>query len=56
VNTSPAPKLAPEELLFAAFGDDDALISAVVEGHRGARHNHVGIVIEQADVKASLDQ
>lgn len=55
MSKTPAPKLAPGDLLFAAIGEEDNLISAVVEGHRGARLNHVGIVVERDGVLGVLE-
>ncbi|CUH53511.1 YiiX/YebB-like N1pC/P60 family cysteine hydrolase [Shimia marina] len=52
---SALPQLAAGDLIFAAIGEDDNLISAVVEGHRGARLNHVGIVIDQDDALCVLE-
>jgi hypothetical protein len=42
-------------LIFAALGEEDNLISAVVEGHRGARVNHVGIVVAQDGALSVLE-
>lgn len=55
MSKSPAPKMAPGDLLFAAIGDEDNLISVVGEGHRGARLNHVGIVVERDGVLGILE-
>ncbi|MDA5555996.1 YiiX/YebB-like N1pC/P60 family cysteine hydrolase [Shimia sp. MMG029] len=49
------PQLVPGDLIFAALGEEDNLISAVVEGHRGARINHVGIVVFQNGLLSVLE-
>ncbi|MBO9408105.1 hypothetical protein J7399_11745 [Shimia sp. R9_1] len=49
------PQLAPGDLIFAALGEEDNLISAVVEGHRGARVNHVGIVVAEDGALSVLE-
>ncbi len=49
------PQLAPGDLIFSAIGENDNLISKVVEGHRGARVNHVGVVVAKDDALVVLE-